>query len=93
MGYYYKFYDPHGMKLIDEGKFAGMPFYNNEIEVPMVFGRVDTFGGSYEDPYDAVGILNKEMAIEIQKSMTTNETIFTDWMKDFHTDILVFTIT
>lgn len=27
MGYYYKFYRPRDMKIIEEGKFSGMPFY------------------------------------------------------------------
>ena len=97
MGYYYQFYDPeHDFKLVDEGTFAGMPFYwaNCPVMIPMVYGDV---GGNltpnYTDPYNCTGLLSRESAIELQKYMDTNKTIFTDMMDESHTDTLVFRIT
>lgn len=97
MGYYYEFYDPeHDFKLVDEGSFSGMPFYWTQcpVDIPMVHGNVgSSFKPNYIDPYNCTGLLSRNMAIELQKYMDTNKTIFTDMMDESHTDTLVFRIT
>ena len=98
MGYYYEFYNPENhFKKIAEGKFSGMPFYWNKkdmpIKIPMFHGLEQTFCGTQIDPYNCTGLLGRELAIEIQKYMKTNETLFTDLMDENHTDTLVFRIT
>lgn len=97
MGYYYEFYDPeHDFKLVDEGKFSGMPFYWTvcPVEIPMVYGNIgNSFNPDYSDPYNCTGLLSRNRAIELQKHMDVNKTIFTDMMDENHTDTLVFRIT
>ena len=97
MGYYYEFYDPeHNFRLVDEGKFAGMPFYDNKcpVVIPMVFGDVGCYSHpDYTDPYNCTGLLSRATAIELQKYMTCNQTLFTDMMDKSHTDTLIFRIT
>lgn len=98
MGYYYEFYDPeHNFKKVNEGKFAGMPFYwsNNSlpVEIPMSHGLEKTLFGTYHDPYNCTGLLSRELAIKLQEHMTVNETMFTDLMDENHTDTLIFRIT
>lgn len=97
MGYYYEFYDPeHDFKLLDEGSFSGMPFYWSAypVEIPMVYGDIGNgLWPDYIDPYNCTGLLSRNMAIELQKHMDTNKTIFTDMMNKAHTDTLVFRIT
>lgn len=97
MGYWYEFYDPeHDFKLVDEGKFAGMPFYetNFPVNVPMAFGDVGYYlHPDYADPYNCTGLISRELAIELQKYMECNNTIFTDMMDANHTNTLVFRIT
>lgn len=98
MGYYYEFYDPeHKFKKVAEGSFSGMSFYWNKenmpIEIPMFSGLEQTFCGELEDPYNCTGLLGRKLAVEIQKYMKTNKTLFTDLMDENHTDTLVFRIT
>lgn len=97
MGYYYEFYDPeHDFRLVNEGSFSGMPFYWTKcpVDIPMVYGDVGcSFESDYSDPYNCTGLLSRKMAIELQKYMDTNKTIFTDMMDESHTDTLVFRIT
>lgn len=97
MGYYYQFYDPeHDFKLVDEGEFAGMPFYWTDcpVMIPMVYGDIGNyFEPNYIDPYNCTGLLSRDMAIELQKYMDVNKTIFTDMMDEAYTDTLVFRIT
>ena len=97
MGYYYEFYDQeHDFKLVGEGKFAGMPFYDHKcpINVPMAFGDVGCYTRpDYTDPYNCTGLLSRTIAIELQKYMACNNTLFTDMMDEHHTDTLIFRIT
>lgn len=98
MSYYYEFYDAeNNFKEVASGSFAGMPFYWNKesmpIEIPMFFGLEQTFCGTIEDPYNCTGLIGRKLAVEIQKYMTTNKTLFTDLMDENHTDTLVFRIT
>lgn len=98
MGYYYEFYDPeHNFKKVAEGKFAGMPFYWSEknlpIEIPMAYGMEQYPAAVYYDPYNCTGLLGRDLAIRIQEYMDTNKTMFTDLMDENHTDTLVFRIT
>lgn len=89
MGYYYKFYRPDNFKLIDEGKFAGMPFYWNDLPVDIkMVGVID----GLNSPYDTTGLMSRAEAIELQKHMTTNETLFTDMMDEERIDALLFRI-
>lgn len=96
MGYYYSFYDAeHNFKLIDEGKFSGMPFYwdNLPVEIPMSYGEAGGYTmGDYSDPYNCTGLLSRKKALEVQKYMSINKTFFTDMMDEHHTDTLVFRI-
>ena len=89
MGYYYEFYRPWDMKKINEGKFAGMPFFFTELNPKPILIPDDSSGflGS------ATGIMSRDMAIEYQKQMTVNQTIFTDMMDDYSTDCLIYRIT
>lgn len=89
MGYYYKFYRPRDMKIIEEGKFSGMPFYWNKLpcEIPMFIGSNDLNG-----IYDVTGLINRNIADKLQSVMTTNKTMFTDMMNENSTDVLVFRI-
>lgn len=88
MGYYYKFYRPHDMKLIDEGSFMGMPFYyeNLPVEIPM-FSENDNH-------YDTTGLLDRRIATILQEQvMPYNKTMFTDLMDEHNTEVLIFRIT
>jgi hypothetical protein len=88
MGYYYKFYRPYDMKKIDEGKFSGMPFFYTNIKPePILFPDEENTFGCY------TGIMNRAMAMEYQRQMTSNQTIFTDMMDEYSTDCLIFRIT
>ena len=97
MGYYYTFYNPErNFEVIDSGKFVGMPMYQNNfpVKIPMVFGTIRGYSDmECNDPYNCTGIIDRELAEEIQKYMKTNNTIFTDWMDKYHIDSLVFRIT
>jgi hypothetical protein len=76
------------MKKIDEGNFAGMPFFYTNIKPePILFpDEENTFGGY-------TGIMNRSMAMEYQRQMSSNQTIFTDMMDEYSTDCLIFRIT
>lgn len=89
MGYYYEFYRPWDMKKINEGKFAGMPFFFTELEPKPILIPDDSSG--FLD--GATGIMSRDMAIEYQKQMTVNQTIFTDMMDEYSTDCLIYRIT
>ena len=98
MGYYYEFYDPeHDFKKVEEGNFSGMPFYwdkeNMPIEIPMAFGLEKYLSCVNHDPYNCTGLISRELATEIQKYMSDNNTLFTDLMDENHTDTLIFRIT
>ena len=89
MGYYYKFFRPDDFKLINEGKFAGMPFYWNDLPVNIkMVGVVDDFNS----PYDTTGLMSRAEAVELQKYMTVNKTLFTDMMDKEYIDALLFRI-
>lgn len=45
------------------------------------------------DPYNCTGIIDRNLAEEIQKYININNTIFTDWMDKYHIDSIVFRIT
>lgn len=97
MSYYYEFYDPeNNFKRVAEGSFSGMPFYWNEenmpVKIPMSFGLEQTFCGKQEDIYNCTGLLSRKLAIEIQKYMKINKTLFTDLMDENYTDTLIFRI-
>ena len=90
MGVYYKFYRPWDMKLLTEGKFAGMPFDMNDCpEVMEVFDNNDSF---YNIDYSRTGLMNREMAKAFQAIMKSNENFFTDLMDKYSTDSLVYRI-
>ena len=89
MGYYYKFIRPWDMKVIDEGKYSGMPFFwDIPVEIPLY--RDDdpktTIG------YTATGIMDRELANRLQKHMVVNKTLFTDLMDEYDTECLIFRI-
>jgi len=87
MGTYYSFYRPWDMKLLENGKFAGMPFdWNDCPEVMEVF---DDENGI--DP-SRTGLMNRKMAAKFQSIMTTNKTFFTDLMDEYGTDSLIYRI-
>ena len=91
MGYYYKFFRPDNFKLIDEGKFAGMPFYWNVLLLPIQLKMIpccDDFNACY----DMTGLLSRKDAVKLQEVMTSNKTIFTDMMDKEHIDALLFRI-
>lgn len=95
MAMYYDIFDAeHNFKRIDSGKFVGMPFFWTKdkmpVDIPMVFGKEETFIGVQDDIYNGTALIGRDMAIEIQKYMTEgNPTIFTDWMDENHTDTLI----
>ena len=100
MAMYYTFYDAeHNFKLLNSGKFAGMPFFWNKdampIDIPMVFGKENTICGMQDDIYNGTVLMGRDMALEVQKYMLhgNNETIFTDLMDKYHTDTLIIRIT
>ena len=99
MGYCYTFYNPEkDFEVIDSGKFVGMPMYQQDfpVKIPMVFGTISEYGYSdmkCNDPYNCTGIIDRNLAEEIQKYMNINNTIFTDWMDKYHIDSIVFRIT
>ena len=64
MGVYYKFYRPWDMKLLEEGKFAGMPF--NYTDCPNVMEVMDSKNNI---DYSRTGIMDRDMAISFQKIM------------------------
>ena len=90
MGTYYSFYRPYDMKLLEEGKFAGMPFdFNNCPSVMEVFDIEESYGNL--DP-SRTGLMNRQMAKDFQNIMTTNNTFFTDLMDEYGTDALIYRI-
>ena len=97
MGYWYEIYDPeHDFKLIDEGKFVGMPFYDNTcpVNIPMACGDVGCYSHpDYSDPYNCTALISRNLAIELQKYMKCNNTIFTDMMDENYTNTLIVRIT
>jgi len=91
MGYYYEFYRPWDMKKIEEGKFAGMPFFYTDLEPKPFMFPDDATPYHIGDCY--TGIMNRDMAIEYQKQMTVNKNIFTAMMDKYSTDCLIYRIT
>ena len=93
MGFYYKFFRPDNFKLIDEDKFAGMPFYYSDlpIQLKMIPCCKDKYN-PLNECYDMTGLLSRDDAIQLQKIMTSNKTIFTDMMNKEHIDALLFRI-
>lgn len=91
MGYYYKFIRPYDMKIINEGKFSGMPFYweNLPINVPMF---PDSKPYLCNECYEMTGILDRHMAEQLQSIMVVNKTMFTDMMDEHNTECLIFRI-
>ncbi len=89
MGFYYKFFRPDNFKPIDEGKFAGMPFYWNDLPIQLkMIPCCDDFNACY----DMTGLLSRKDAVKLQEVMTDNKTIFTDMMDEEHIDALLFRI-
>lgn len=89
MGYYYKFYNAEkDCELISEGKFVGMPFYWNKECMPINIPMVNDMFSSY----NCTGLLYRTTAVEVQKYMKENNTLFTDLMDEYHTNTLIFRI-
>ncbi len=91
MGVYYQFYRPYDMALIEEGKFAGMPFFFTNLQPAPIMFPDDATPYHIGDCY--TGIMNREIAIAYQKQMETNQTIFTDMMDKYNTDCIIYRIT
>lgn len=89
MGFYYKFFRPDNFKLIDKGKFAGMPFYQNDLPIQL---KMTPCCDTFDACYDMTGLLSRNDAIKLQELMTSNKTIFTDMMDKEHIDALLFRI-
>lgn len=97
MSFYYRFYNPNkNFDCVNEGSFAGIPFYDSDcpIEIPMAFEQEKGYGcyDTVDDIYNCTGLLNREKAQELQKYMDTNNTLFTDMMDENNTDVLIFRI-
>ena len=88
MGYYYKFIRPWDMKVIDEGKYSGMPFLRTDIPNNVVLYPDD----SWTIGYNATAIMDRDVAKYLQGYMTTNHTLFTDLMDEYDTECLIFRI-
>lgn len=91
MGVYYTFYRPQDMKMIKEGKFAGMPFFFTNLKPEPIIFPDDATPYHIGDCY--TGIMNREMAIAYQEQMESNQTLFTDLMDENNTDCLIYRIT
>ena len=91
MGYYYKFIRPYDMKIIDQGKFSGMPFYWNNLPiiVPMF---PDSKPDMFNECYEMTGIMDRHIAEQLQSVMISNKTLFTDMMDEYNTECLIFRI-
>ena len=91
MGYCYTFIRPHDMKIIDKGKFSGMPFYWNDlpINVPMF---PDSKPYQFNECYEMTGIMDRHIAEQLQSIMADNKTLFTDMMDEYNTECLIFRI-
>lgn len=85
MGVYYKFIRPWDMKVIDEGKYAGMPFFRTDIPDNVVLYPDD----SWSIGYSATAIMDRDMAEHLQRYMTKNNTLFTDLMDEYDTESLI----
>ena len=88
MGYYYTFYRPWDMQRIADGKYSGMPFFNQDVKTILFPDDAKNCFG-----YGQTGIMDREMALSYQKTMTTNQTFFTDLMDENGTDCLIYRIT
>lgn len=88
MGVYYKFIRPWDMKVIDEGKYSGMPFFKTDIPDNVVLYPDDhwTIG------YNATAIIDRDMAENLQQYMEINKTLFTDLMDEYGTECLIVRI-
>ena len=86
MGVYYEFYEPFQMKKIVEGKFAGMPFFYNDLPVKICIKSTGL-------PLDFIVLLSRKEAIELQNIMISNNTLFTDLMDEYEVDCLIIKIT
>lgn len=89
MGEYYEFYRPWDMKLLAGGKYAGMPF--NQNNCPPVMEVYDT-DDKYSIDYSRTGLMDRKMAREFQKVMEINPNFFTDLMDENETDSLIYRI-
>lgn len=90
MGYYYRFIRPWDMKVIDEGKYSGMPFFRTDIPIPdniVLYPDDDWTTG-----YSAMAIMDRDVAEYLQGYMTTNNTLFTDLMNEYDTEYLIVRI-
>ena len=58
MSFYYKFYEPEKMKLIEEGKFTGMPFFYNNLPVKIPLEELS--------PLDFIELISRKNAIKLQ---------------------------
>lgn len=91
MGYYYKFIRPYDLKIIKEGKFSGMPFYQQNllVDIPMFS---DSKHYMFNECYEMTGIMDRHIAEQLQSIMVDNKTLFTDMMDEYNTECLIFRI-
>lgn len=92
MATYYYFYNPHTMKEIISGKFAGLYdvlVNNDNLKQYQIFKDSDYY---YFAPYEVIGIINRDTAKILQKHMVVNETFFTDLMDEKEIECLIYKI-
>ena len=93
MGQYYYFYNPNvrhseDIKLIADGKYAGMPFDYREL--PCELKEVSEYTDCFNICYGVIGIMDRKMAEKLQTVMDCNKTFFTDLMDEYGTDVLIY---
>lgn len=91
MSFYYSFYNPKTMGKIEEGKFVGLyeALVCKEKILKYNLEKDDIF---YFHPYEVIGILDRKTAIDLQKNMIDNNTLFTDIMEKYNIECIIFKI-
>lgn len=91
MGFYYSFYNPKTMEKIAEDKFSGLyeALICNDKILKYNLEKDDIF---YFHPYEVIGILDRKTAIDLQKNMIVNNTLFTDIMEKYNIECIIFKI-
>lgn len=81
MGMYYYIYTPD-FKMVDEGKFVGMPFFRNDL--PFKFTSISTVNPTYGciDSYDELFVITYDQAIQLKDIKDICSDLFIDLMKE-----------
>lgn len=83
MSVYYYIYTPN-LKLVDEGKFAGMPFFMNDlpVEFPSIENLYLTPQGYATEPYGSLFMVRYKDILKLKSFRTIQTDLFIRLMEE-----------